>query len=260
MEEDNFDDNGFAWFEQYKNAKPGEPLYDKGMVRSNSLIDEWTNDVNNNSIPQVSILIAPTWLSEHATNHPQDGEELSSVLIQTLVNNKELYSKSLFILNYDEGGGFFDHHWVPTPPRNHNDGISTVSTHGELTHMVTEGIPEGYPIGFGFRVPLLLISPWTRGGYVFSEISDHISTIKLLERRFNFKCETISEWRRAVSSDLTNALNFDNPDFSLPTLPSTNGSWDKSKHQCDDNPPPKIPKHQKFPHQEKGIKKSFALP
>jgi len=69
------------------------------MVRSKSLIDDWTNDVNNNNIPQVSFIIAPTWLSEHATNHPQDGEELTSRLLNALGNNKELYSKTLFILN-----------------------------------------------------------------------------------------------------------------------------------------------------------------
>jgi len=69
------------------------------MTRSQSLLDEFAADVQNNIIPQVSFIIAPTWLSEHAQNHPQDGEELSSRLIQTLGSNKELYAKTAFILN-----------------------------------------------------------------------------------------------------------------------------------------------------------------
>lgn len=90
QETDNFDDNAFAWFTNFKNSKKGDPIFDKGMIRSKSVIDDFTNDVNNNSIAQVSFIVAPAWLSEHATNHPQDGEELSSRLIQALGNNKEL--------------------------------------------------------------------------------------------------------------------------------------------------------------------------
>jgi len=99
MEQDNFDDNGFAWFEQFKKAQPGDAIYEKGMVRSQSVIDDFQKDVSSNSIPQVSFIIAPTWLSEHATNHPQDGEALSSKLIQILGANTELYAKTAFILN-----------------------------------------------------------------------------------------------------------------------------------------------------------------
>lgn len=70
MELDNFDDNAFEWFEQFKTAKPGDPLYEKGMRRSLSLINEFRTDVKDNNLPQVSFVIAPTWLSEHAHNHP----------------------------------------------------------------------------------------------------------------------------------------------------------------------------------------------
>jgi len=70
----------------------------------------------------------------------------------------------VLILNYDEGGQFFDHHWTPTPPRNAGDGISTVDVTGELTREVIQGVPTGSPIGLGFRVPILIVSPWTRGG------------------------------------------------------------------------------------------------
>jgi len=230
------------------------------MVRSQSLINDFQKDVSSNSIPQVSFIVAPTWLSEHATNHPQDGEALSSKLIQILGANTDLYAKTAFILNYDEGGQFFDHHWTPTPPRDSTDGISTVSVDGELTKTVEFNIPVGNPIGLGFRVPLVIVSPWTRGGYVYSEVADHTSTLKFLEKRFGIHCPNISPWRRAVTGDLTHAFNFDSPDYSWPELPATDSNWDKSKAQCNGNPPPVIPAVQTLPVQEVGTKKACALP
>jgi len=65
-------------------------------------------------------------LSEHAIGHPADGMKLSADLIGVLAANKTVYSKTAFILNYDEGGQFFDHHWIPTPPVNDTDGKSNV--------------------------------------------------------------------------------------------------------------------------------------
>lgn len=72
QEQDNFGDNAFEWFEQYKNATPGNPLHDKGLVRSDNFTEDFKNDINSGKLPQVSILIAPAKLSEHATNHPAD--------------------------------------------------------------------------------------------------------------------------------------------------------------------------------------------
>lgn len=98
-------------------------------------------------------------------------------MIEILGNHKEVYSKTALILNYDEGGQFYDHHWTPTPPTSETDGMSTVTSVGELIKDTIGGIPPGNPIGLGFRVPMMIISPWTRGGYVYSEVADHTSTI-----------------------------------------------------------------------------------
>ena len=92
----------------------------------------------------------------------------------------------MFILNYDEGGQFYDHGWTPTPPMHDEDGISTVTTDGELNMDPSnfysfDSTPQ--PIGMGFRVPLLVISPWSRGNIVVSEVMDHVSTIKFIEER-----------------------------------------------------------------------------
>jgi len=141
-----------------------------------------------------------------------------------------LYAKTAFILNYDEGGQFFDHAWPPTPPMSDDDGLSTVTTEGELTKDMRWDIPKGHPIGLGYRVPLLIVSPWTRGGHVYSEVCDHTSTLKLLEKRFNITVPTISPWRRAVTGDLLHAFDFENPDYSWPEFPPTDLNWEESKH------------------------------
>lgn len=122
-------------------------------------------------------------------------------------------------------------------------------------------IEKDHPIGLGFRVPMIIVSPWTRGGYVYSGVADHTSSIKFLEKRFNFTCENISPWRRAIASDLLDAFDFKNPDYSWPDhLPDTSDNYNKTGKQCHDLPKPVIPKTQSFPKQEPGTKKSRSLP
>jgi phospholipase C len=262
QEADNFDDNGFQWFEAYKKAKPGEYLYDQGMARSASFVDDFAKDVANDALPSVSWLVGPARLSEHATNHPADGEDLSARLLAILAKpeNAKVYAKTAFILNYDEGGQFYDHHWPPTPPMSAEDGASTVTTEGELTKKIEFRIPKGHPIGLGWRVPLMLISPWTRGDYVYSEVADHTSVVKFIEQRFNVTCPNISPWRRAVTGNLLPAFDFSAPDYTWPSLPDTSGNVNASKQQCDNNPPPAVPSVQHMPGQESGTKKKRAVP
>jgi phospholipase C len=88
----------------------------------------------------------------------------------------------------------------------------------------------------------MIISPWTRGGYVYSEIADHTSTIKFLEKRFGIRCPNISPWRRAITGDLTQAFNFTHPDYSWPKLPFDKGDWVRTEIECAFNPPPVVPK------------------
>ena len=245
----------------YKNAKPGEPLYDLGMARLDDFVGTFADDVANDRLPQVSWLVGPAWLSEHASNHPADGEALSAKILAVLGDNPQVYKKTAFILNYDEGGQFVDHHWTPVPPKDRSDGLSTVSVKGELTLKEEFNIPAGNPIGLGFRVPLFLVSPWTRGDYVFSQVSDHTSVIQFIEKRFGVRCPNISPWRRAVTSDLTAAFDFENPDYSWPAnLPDTSGNADASAWQCKNNPPPVVPAQMSMPAQEPGTKKQRSLP
>jgi phospholipase C len=100
---DNFDDNGFAWFYNYQKSRPGDVLFEKGMRRQRNAIEAFHDDLANNTLPQVSWIIAPTRKSEHATNHPCDGEDFTARVLETLTSFPDIYAKSLFILNYDEG-------------------------------------------------------------------------------------------------------------------------------------------------------------
>jgi len=263
QQEDNFDDNGFAWFANYKNAKPGDVLYDKGMSRGPDFVSAFAADVANDTLPQVSWLVGPASLSEHASNHPADGEDLTARLMKIMgaAENSHVFEKTVFLLNYDEGGQFFDHMWTPVPPKP-QQGKSTVTTVGELTLEEAFTIPAGNPIGLGFRVPFMAISPWSRGGYVYSEVSDHASVIKFLEKKFDVRCPNLSPWRRAVVSDLTAAFDFSKPDFSAwPIFPDTSANVNTSKKECDTLPPPTLPAgHQHMPPQEPGVRASRALP
>ena len=253
----------FAWFASFRESKPGDPLYDRGMARVNDLVQAFADQVGNDTLPQVTWIVGPTSLSEHATNHPASGEDLSHQLINVLADpaNADVYAKTAFIANYDEGGQFFDHLWTPTPPMNATDGKSTVTVDGELTLKEEFGIAPGHPIGLGFRVPFYIVSPWTRGDYTYSEVCDHTSVIQFIEQRFGVHCPNISPWRRAVTGDLTNAFDWDNPDLSFPTnMPVTKNNVNESAWQCEHLPAPTIPTVQQLAHQEAGVRKARALP
>lgn len=253
QESDNFDDNGFEWFATFQEAQPGSPLYDKGKAIVPDLVQAFEKDVSEGTLRPVSWIIAPEPLSEHANNRPAYGEDLTARLLKVLGNNPEVFKKTVFFLNYDEQGGFFDHIPPPTPPANAQDGKSTVTTVGEITKF-------GMPIGLGFRVPMIVISPWTQGGFVNSEVFDHTSVIKFVEKRFGVSCPNISPWRRVVSGDLLSTLDFSNPNYTWPTLPDTSDYVPKAKKECNTLPPPHVPSVQSLPVQEKGTKKSRPLP
>lgn len=107
-----------------------------------------------------------------------------------LTEDPKVWSQSVLILCYDEEGGFFDHMPPPVAPSARSQGFSTVSVDGEVS--------KGEAVGLGARLPLLVLSPWSRGGYVCSEVFDHTSIIRFLEQRFGVMESNISAWRRNV--------------------------------------------------------------
>ena len=235
----NFTDNSMLYFNQYATAAPGTPLFDNAATGTEiintipsasapaqawqawaeHLFDEFRSDVKGGKLPQVSWIVAPAGYTEHSDWPINYGAWYISQIFDILVSNPEVFSKTVFIVNYDEADGSFDHIVPPTPPQTPAYGASTVSIENEI---VTTSTPNG-PIGLGTRVPFLAISPWSKGGYVNSQVFDHTSVIQFIEKRFGVFERNISPWRRAVAGDLTSVFNFANPNDAHASLPGTSG-------------------------------------
>jgi phospholipase C len=229
--------DALPWFSQYMIAAPGNPLYDRGVATVPDVVAAFQQDVANGTLPRVSWIMPPYDLSEHPFYSPANGERLTKQLLDALASNPAVYNSTVFILTYDEAGGFFDH--VPPP-------VPSPGTPNEFV--------SGSPIGLGVRVPAILVSPWTRGGYVCSQVSDHTSIIRLLEAWTGVQEPNISAWRRQVCGDLTSAFNFTNPDASYPSLPST------AAINCSGGITPSVPSQQSVPTQETGLLAGRPLP
>jgi phospholipase C len=171
-------------------------------------------DVTAGTLPQVSWIHGPVTQCEHPATAPQWGENLVQTVLDTLTSNPEVWAHTLFILNYDENGGFFDHVPPPTPPADTPGEYLTVNP------LPADADSISGPVGLGFRVPCLLMSPFTQGGFVASEVFDHTSTLRLMETIFGVPVPNVSAWRRNTVGDMTSALALGEPaNTSVPTLP-----------------------------------------
>ena len=123
-------------------------------------------------------------------------------VVEALMSNKAVWEKTALFITFDENGGFFDHVKPPTPPSGTKGEFLTVSK----LPAAASGIRG--PIGLGFRVPMLIVSPFSRGGLVSSDVFDHTSILRFLETRFGVEVPNLSAWRRKTTGDLTSAFNF----------------------------------------------------
>ncbi|MFM0504895.1 phosphocholine-specific phospholipase C [Paraburkholderia caffeinilytica] len=262
----NYGDNSLLYFNQYRNAQPGNPLYDNARTGTNAAngdgyFDILKRDVQNNALPQVSWIVAPEAYSEHPNWPSNYGAWYIDQVLQILTSNPEVWSKTVLLINYDENDGFFDHIAPPFAPVSSANGLSTVDTSNE-NYAGSGSTPAG-PYGLGPRVPMLVVSPWSKGGYVCSELFDHTSVIRFIEKRFgqqhNLGESNITPWRRAVCGDLMSAFNFSTPNDAFPTLPSTSGYVppDQNRHPDYVPLPPLL---QAVPKQEPGVRPARALP
>jgi len=270
QEHDNFSDNPLAYFPMFRNLDRNSQAYRRarawvaGSTAENAaqttgqhLVDAFAADVAADALPAVSWIVAPFKLCEHPDAPPAYGETLTARLIAALGSNPDVWKKTVFILNYDENDGFFDHVPPPIPAIRPDLGASTVDLYGEDYH--------GEPLGLGMRVPMLIVSPWTRGGWVNSQVFDHTSVLRFLELRFGVAEPNISPWRRAVCGDLTSAFDFEvseaeRRDVSwLRMLPDTREYRGHSDASCAlPKPSPRQPPA--MPRQEPGTRPARALP
>ncbi len=261
QENDNYGDNHLQYFKNFRIDNSGTPinhsadpyfqtLYQRGRTFAapsatigQAVIARFAADVAAGmeaddpelgnvkpGLPRVSWIVAPRACCEHPSASSGDGEAFTAQLLNVLVNDHpEVFRKSVFMLMYDENDGYFDH--VPPP-------IAPISApYGQMT-MADAGQAENYdsvPVGFGPRVPMLMISPWTVGGKICSQLSDHTSVIRFLEQWLSTKklgtgtgskdsnqCALISDWRRSICGDLTEAFDFSRKDSSMRINPATN--------------------------------------
>jgi phospholipase C len=258
----NYGDNSLLYFHQYQNAPQGSPLAEKArtgtnILKSGTLFDIFKQDVSSGKLPQVSWLVAPESYTEHPNWPANYGAWYVSQVLDILTANPEVWSKTAFFLMYDENDGFFDHMPPPVPPQTRAQGKSTVSITNEIFEGNSE-YPAG-PYGLGLRVPMVVISPWSKGGYVNSEVFDHTSLIQFIEKRFGTKEPNITKWRRAVTGDLTSAFNFTSPNDATVPLPST-VSYIPPDNQRHPDYVPTPPTEQAVPTQEPGIRPARAVP
>ena len=285
---DNYTDNSLEFFAQYQvqeGASPTGPLVTKGVT--NRTLREFRDDVMSNRLAQVSWIVAPYKYSEHPEASPTDGAYYINLVLDALTSNPEIWSKTVFILNYDENDGLFDHVLPPMPPNVFQGGglqggglqgggqaqnakglvsADLVESLGdefldldkyphEMRPLVPGADPGGLqPIGLGPRLPMIIASPWTRGGWVCSEVFDHTSVLRFLEARFDIPEPNISQWRRSVCGNLTSAFDFaarpsTDPIRFIPPEPLISG-----------HKPYQVPAVQTMPRQEPGTRPARPLP
>ena len=193
-------------------------------------LDAFYEQAKNGTLPAVSYIVGPMELSEHPPYSPHDGAWLQKQVVNAVTSSPK-YNSTALLISYDETGGWGDHVVPYHSPEN----------------TAVEWIPDPYIdshdptyMGPGFRLPFYIVSPYTRGGAVFTEPSDHNSQLLFVEKWLAAKGTSLTTpeltpWRRAHMSDLTNAFDFENPDYSIPDIPDTpaphkndKGEWDGS--------------------------------
>ncbi len=210
-----FSDNVLSYFKNFQD--PASSLHQNAFGPQFPV--DFLSDALTGNLPQVSWIIASVVDSDHPPSPSVFGENTLSAIVTALTANPATWSKTVLFSTYDENGGFFDHVPPVTAPAGTAGEYVTAPAVPDPT---VEGNPAiTGPIGLGFRVPMLVISPFSRGGFVSSDLFDHTSVLRFIETRFGAEVPNLSAWRRATVGDMTSAINFTKPDTSIPALPST---------------------------------------
>jgi phospholipase C len=168
--------------------------------------DQFFTDAAAGALPSVSLL-DPNFGTESQEN-PQNivvGEAMMSRVVHAL-GASPLWPHSLLVITYDEGGGYYDH--VPPPVALAPDSIPPITQPGESSY-------DGFA-RYGFRVPSIVISPYSKPGAVTHLLHDHTSILAMIERKWNLPALT---YRDANANDLTDFLDMRALGRQRPTFP-----------------------------------------
>jgi phospholipase C len=186
--------------------------------------------------------VPPSTYSEHPAYRPADGANYVAGVLSAIAADQATWDSTVIFYTYDENDGFFDH--VPPP-------VAPAGTAAEFV--------SGAPIGMGPRLPMTVISPWSTGGRVCSQVFDHTSPLRFAELVTGVQCTNISAWRRAVAGDLTSAFTFGGSLGSYPAnLPNTAALVALANSQKS-LPSPTVPKSGAVPAQESGDRPAQPL-
>lgn len=272
--------------------KDGDTEREMSIPKGDTL-HQFREDVTTGKLPTVSWVVAPENFSDHP-GAPWYGAWYISEVMDILTQNPDVWKKTIFIVTYDENDGYFDH--VPpfvAPKPDLSDGLVSKGIDPSVEHVSMaqenkrkEASPQNKgragAIGLGYRVPMLIASPWSRGGYVNSQVFDHTSVLQFMEHFLSHKTKkkieetNISAWRRTVCGDLTSAFRpYNGEEIKLPTS-VVKDAFIQSVHKAKFK---KAPSNFKkltaddieqitrnpvtsplMPQQEKGIRPASALP
>jgi len=237
QQQDNYGTNMLDHFAAFQAAAPGSSLHERALVRGAP--DQFEQDAKNDRLPTISWLLPTSKESEHPDYMPAAGAAFVARKLDAIASNPDVWAKTAFVLNYDENDGIFDHVAPVVPP---------AGTPQEFV--------DGAPIGSGFRVPCIIVSPWTAGGWVCSQRFDHTSVLRLMELVTGVKEPNISAWRRSTFGDLTAAFRFGDSAAKPAKLPNAAAALDQVTAALPGLPKPTLPgSEQNIPTQERGSRK-----
>jgi phospholipase C len=195
---------------------PFSSLYKKAFTPT--FPNEFVSDIGSGQLPSVSWIIPPIGFDEHPSSSPANGMYFTSLVLDALMANASVWAKTVFFLMYDENDGWFDHVSPPTAPAGTAGEYLTATPSKILDpHQDTLGIAG--PLGLGVRVPMLVLSPFSRGGHIASEVFDHTSQLKFVAERFGVEVPNVSAWRRETVGNLTSTLFQSATQTARPKLP-----------------------------------------
>ncbi|HVB95186.1 MAG TPA: alkaline phosphatase family protein [Nitrososphaerales archaeon] len=145
------------------------------MLAKMKQTEQFLVDLQSGNLPDVSYIMANDGLNEHPPYSVAAGEQWAKSIIGA-IQASPYWGSTAILLTWDDYGGWYDH---VAPPQ--------VDRYGD-----------------GFRVPLLMISPFAKQGYIDHTLSDHTSILKFMERVFNLPSVT---QRDGAASDLIESLN-----------------------------------------------------
>ncbi len=232
---------------------PTSPLYRKAFQQT--FPNNFVADVKSGKLPKVSWITPPAGFDEHPSGSPARGMYFTSLVLDALTSNPHVWAKTALFLTYDENGGFFDHVPPPTAPKGTRGEYLTAPPKGGNPKPDTLGIKG--PIGLGVRVPMLVLSPFSRGGHIVPDVFDHTSQLKLIAKRFGVEVPNVSAWRRKTVGDLTSTLFRSRPDKRVPKLPRivipTTGACSTNSQDSElGGAATPVPAHQRMPKQGGG--------